>query len=96
MTEETGFVVGDMVISIGRNSTLRSDDIYVIMNIGKESNEEIVKLKGGKLSSSGWWVYSKDVIRVNRDKEDCRFCTSTCRKEEPCPFFIGVWEVSGE
>jgi len=44
-----------------------------------------------------WWIYESCLIPIddpNNMEPRCGICKSMCKKDEPCVFFIGVWEVS--
>ena len=82
------YKVGDLVVANVDGVTIKMGIEYTVIEVKPHAGRHIVRLTGGGISSRGWWIYESDVDFLEITEEDCRFCKSSCKNDNVCPFFM--------
>ena len=87
------YKVGDVVIGISDVlGTGLVDNLFIIKKIYIEGEHEFVYIEGiTKKVQESFGYYSHRFKKYDSSVEpDCRFCTSQCKADKPCPFYVGI------
>ena len=84
--------LGDVVMRSGDSHKMIEGEPYTVDMLDTLGDKQICRLRGKNIGPTGWWTYSDNVKIADINLKECRFCKSTCKREEPCVFFDSMFE----
>ena len=83
--------VDDIVIGIAKAHHEIYGKLFRVTAMRSGSMVNIIDEKTGE-EQKGWYTHRFKKYNEG-DEKTCGFCTSQCKREEPCQFHIPIWSV---